>query len=295
MKPQNLYTASEAMNVLGMTQGQFQNLVRQGRLKHVIPPGRTRGMYLKKEVDELTLALNLFSSQLAGEEIQIRQTTPNDLEEEWRLASELFGNTTTAIEKRRMWLKESPDIMLSILINSEIMGYLKIGPLKKDTLDKLMRHEMTNSELTTKDFDAYSTKHPINLYIFGIGVRRGLSRTDSGYCASRLMSKAASILCEKGEQGVEIQGMYTTSYTPYGQSICERLGFKTLEWTKGKTKSYELLIADSNAYIVRPYKKSFASKQCDDKPESEQPKKQRSSKSVKTKSNNEKNAQLLPR
>ena len=72
------------------------------------------------------------------------------------------------------------------------------------------------------------------------------------------MSKAASILCEKGEHGVEIQGIYTTSYTPHGQSICERLGFKTLEWTKGKTKSYELLIADSNAYIVRPYRKSFA-------------------------------------
>ena len=257
MKPQNVYTASEAMKVLGMTQGQFQNLVRQGRLKHVIPPGRTRGMYLKKEVDELTLALNIFSSQLAGEEIQIRQTTSDNLEEEWKLASELFGNTTTAIEKRKMWLKQSPDIMLSILINSEIMGYLKIGPLKKDALDKLMRHEMTNSELTTKDFDTYNTKHPIDLYIFGIGVRRGLSRTDSGYCASRLMSKAASILCEKGEQGVEICSMYTTSYTPYGQSICERLGFKTLEWTKGKTKSYELIVAKSDAFIVRPYKKSF--------------------------------------
>ena len=44
----NLYSANEAMDRLGVTQGQFQNLVRQGKIKRIIPPGRTRGMYKKR-------------------------------------------------------------------------------------------------------------------------------------------------------------------------------------------------------------------------------------------------------
>jgi hypothetical protein len=59
----SFYTASEAMQVLGMTQGQFQNLVVHGRIKRVIPPGRTRGMYIKKEVDELAEARKSFEAQ----------------------------------------------------------------------------------------------------------------------------------------------------------------------------------------------------------------------------------------
>src|SRR5690348_10841478 len=100
---QNLYSASEAMAALGVTQGQFQNLVRQGKIKRLIPPGRTRGMYSKKEVDELALAMEIFTSQMG--DFEVRHTTVADLQEEWEIAAELFGRTTTPVENRLVWLK----------------------------------------------------------------------------------------------------------------------------------------------------------------------------------------------
>lgn len=249
---QNLYSAKEAMEKLGITQGQFQNLVRQGRLKRVLPPGRTRGVYSKKEVDELALAMEIFTMQFGDDEI--RQTTPADLEEEWNIAAELFGRTTTPVENRLVWLKASPDIMLDVYRSGEMMGYIKMAPLKKDAIWAIMRHEKVGADMTPKDFEKYTDKHPIDLFIFGIGVRRTLSREESAKYASFLISRAITILEEKAMQGVEINGMYTTSYTPYGISICQRAGFKELEWSTKKLKSFELIVAESDSILVRPYK-----------------------------------------
>jgi hypothetical protein len=252
---QNLYSASEAMTRLGFTQGQFQNLVRQGKLKRVIPPGRTRGMYSKKEVDELALAMQIFTTQFGS--VEIRQTTPADLEEEWDIAAELFGRTTTPVENRLIWLKASPDIMLDIFADGQMMGYLKMAPLKRDTIWAIMRHEKVGADMTPSDFDKYTTKYPIDIFIFGIGVRRSLSRADSAAYASSLMSHAITLLAEKGAQGVAIHGLYTTSYTPYGISICERSGFRTLEWSTSKLRSFELIVAESDSLLVKPYKKAY--------------------------------------
>lgn len=252
---QNLYSASEAMQILGATQGQFQNLVRQGKLKRVIPPGRTRGMYSKKEVDELALARQFFTSQFAS--VDIRQTTEKDLEEEFEIAAELFGRTTTPIANRLVWLKASPDIMLDIYSNDEMMGYIKMAPLKREAIDALMCHEKVGADMTPEDFDKYTTKHLIDIFVFGIGVRRSLNKDESAYYASRLMSCAAHTMAEKGAKGVEIHGIYTTSYTPYGINICERMGFRTLEWSTTKLRSFEMIVADNNSFVVRPYKAAF--------------------------------------
>lgn len=254
---QNLYTASEAMERLGMTQGQFQNLVRQGKLKRVIPPGRTRGMYAKKDVDEMALALQFFSAQFSTTDI--RQTTPESLVEEYEIARELFGNTTTPVANRLVWLEASPDIMLDIYSDGEMMGYIKIAPLKREAIDALMKHERVGADMTPQDFDMYVTNHPIDIFIFGIGVRRGLSREESGYYASRLMSRAAMQMAEKGAQGVTINGLYTTSYTPYGISICERMGFKTLPTSTTKLRSFELVVGEAKKppFLLRPYLKAF--------------------------------------
>lgn len=252
---QNLYSATEAMKALGVTQGQFQNLVRQGKLKRVIPPGRTRGMYAKKEVDELALARQFFTSQFAT--VDIRQTTEKDLEEEFEIAAELFGRTTTPIANRLVWLKASPDIMLDIYSNDEMMGYIKMAPLKREAIEAIMRHEKVGADMTPDDFDTYTTKHPIDIFVFGIGVRRSLSKDESAYYASRLMSNAATLMAEKGAKGIEIHGIYTTSYTPYGINICERMGFHTLESSTPKLRSFEMIVADNNSFVVRPYKKAF--------------------------------------
>jgi hypothetical protein len=251
----NLYSASEAMDKLGITQGQFQNLVRQGKLKRVIPPGRTRGMYAKKEVDELALARHFFVSQFAP--VEIKQTTEDDLEEEYQIATELFGRTTTPVANRLVWLKASPDIMLDVYSNDEMMGYIKMAPLKMEAIDAIMRHEKVGADMTPADFDQYTTKHPINIFVFGIGVRRSLSKDESAYYASRLMSHAATMMAEKGAKGVEIHALYTTSYTPYGINICERMGFRTLKSSTTKLRSFELIIADNNSFVVRPYKQAF--------------------------------------
>lgn len=252
---QNLYSASEAMNKLNVTQGQFQNLVRQGKLKRVIPPGRTRGMYAKKDVDELALAMQFFASQFAP--VDIRQTTETDLDEEFEIATELFGRTTTPVANRLVWLKASPDIMLDIYNNNEMMGYIKMAPLKKDAIDAIMRHEKVGADMQPDDFEPYTTKHPIDIFIFGIGVRRTLSKDESAYYASRLMSRAATLMAEKGEQGVEIHALYTTSYTPYGINICERMGFRTLGASTTKLRSFELIIAENNSFVVRPYRRAI--------------------------------------
>ena len=148
--------------------------------------------------------------------------------------------------------------MCSIFKDGEVMGYIKLAPLKKDAIWEIMQHKRVGADMTLRDFDKYTTKHPIDIFIFGLGVRRTLDRENSTYFASRLMSHAITNFAEKGAKGIEIHGLYTTSYTPYGISICERAGFKTLEWSTPKLRSFELIVAESNSILMKPYQKEFA-------------------------------------
>ena len=54
---QDTYTASEAMDKLGLSRGMFHRKVKQGLIPKIVKPGMTQGVYPKRDIDALAMSM----------------------------------------------------------------------------------------------------------------------------------------------------------------------------------------------------------------------------------------------
>ncbi len=68
------YTAGEAMKRLGLSKTMFHRKVNAGQIPKITPPGYKQGVYPKRDIDALALAMNMvFELQ---EKINFSRSTP---------------------------------------------------------------------------------------------------------------------------------------------------------------------------------------------------------------------------
>jgi hypothetical protein len=58
--PKEYDTATQVKEILNISGAMIANYVEKGRIKHVVPPGRKHGFYLKADVDRLANELQAF-------------------------------------------------------------------------------------------------------------------------------------------------------------------------------------------------------------------------------------------
>jgi myo-inositol-1(or 4)-monophosphatase len=143
--PAGLYTASQAIKKLRMPATTFHNYVRAGKIKKIVPPGRSEGYYEQAYIDEMAQASELFVLQYAAEPAIFSVATPEDA---------LLQDTLYNQEGRLM--KETPsdnsDIssLLSIAetATKEAGAYLlqKIGSAKI-TYQKALHDDLLDADL----------------------------------------------------------------------------------------------------------------------------------------------------
>ncbi len=114
-------------------------------------------------------------------------------------------------------------------LTDTVLGGVTISPLKNDTLKKLIRLEIDETQVKPEDYQPYTTSHPQDCYVIGIIARPGLAEK---YYASRLLHAALNYLVELLEHGIIIQRIYTVATTEDGDKLAQNLGFTRLpgEW-----------------------------------------------------------------
>src|SRR5215472_12934579 len=91
------YTAADARKELGLDEEAFQYWVRKGRIKKIVLPGRSQGVYSRKEVNQMRKQIEavVVAEQTKTE---FRKATVDDLEQEAKLAHLVFGSKAEARE-----------------------------------------------------------------------------------------------------------------------------------------------------------------------------------------------------
>jgi len=88
----NFYTASEARRRLGLNENSFYYLVRKGKIKKVTPPGKSQGLYPRREIDDLAAELKALIEYHERETSVFELATEDDLQEEYNIDMALFGS-----------------------------------------------------------------------------------------------------------------------------------------------------------------------------------------------------------
>lgn len=258
--PSGLYTASEAIKRLRLPSTTFHAYVRDGKIKKVVPPGRTEGYYEKTLIDQMARASELFVLQYASEPATFDVATTEDAQGIYEVIAALWGTLfTTPVEARLSWYKVNPAIDYVVKREGIVIGYITIMPMKHQIIEKLMRGEIRGWDIKPDDILPFMPGVPLECYV-GVAVRPGVYKPER--YGMRLLIGILDQLNEYARKGIFIKKMYAVSDTPDGVKLSRNLGFKEEPPALGSTfRQYILDTEESDSPFVKEYMKNLKSTQ----------------------------------
>lgn len=252
----NLYTRSEAIKKLGLPKSTFHDYVAAGKIQKVVPPGKREGYYLKKEIDDLANATQLFILQYTSEPTTFEPATEQDIEGIYQVVESLWGKAvTTPIELRRSWYKKNPLIDHVVKKQGIVVGYVGMTPLSKETLRLMLEGKKRGWNLQPEEIYTYEPGNSYDCYI-GLAVRQDIP--NAKVYAMRLIIGFYHVLVDLGTKGIKIRSLHATSHRPDGMKLCEDLGFEREPPIEGSILNrYHLDLEKSSAPFAQKYREAL--------------------------------------
>src|SRR5947207_5758410 len=140
--PKGFYTATEAIERLGMPRNTFFRYARDGKIKKVVPPGQVEGYYPKNEIDKLARAREAFTIDYAADPSVFRKAEEEDIRGIQQLYEDLLRSRgrqgSATYEERLKCFKKNPEIFYIVEQEGIIVGYLGMLPLTEENIGKIM-------------------------------------------------------------------------------------------------------------------------------------------------------------
>ncbi len=254
------YTAAQARKVLGLDEQALQYWVRKGRLHKTILPGRSQGLYLKKEVDSMAEQIEAAIIAQNAEGLSFRRATLDDLEEEYRLARIIFGrraDTPEIQQGKRAFLEKNPGIDFHLYDEGNFVGCIHIVPLKHEAIVEFLEGNVIAWLMDTENIEQFEPGKPIECLFLDALTHPGIEPIKRSAYAAYMIAKLARRLAEMGGCGVEITKVYGASRTPSGIRILKSGGFQVIKECDNGAIMFELDVMNSKEKILRGYQNAF--------------------------------------
>ena len=251
------YTAAEARKQLGLDEEAFQYWVRKDRIKKVILPGRSQGVYSKKEVANLRDQINTTLVAEQDEGVRFEKATVGSIEKEAELAHLVFGEKARAVNERTSFLKKNPSIDFHLYDQDKLVAYINVVPLKHTAIEAFMQGKIGAWKISPDDIEPYDPDKPVECLIIDMVTTPTVPPSRRTFYGSRLLSNLLQTLSDAGKQGIEITKIYAASETSTGIRILKNAGFQIIGEARKGRFSFELDIANSNEKIIESYKESL--------------------------------------
>jgi hypothetical protein len=249
--PSGFYSATEAMKRLGMARSSFYDLVEKGKIKRVIPPGRSDGYYPKTDIDRMAKAKELFILEYTEEPSTFEQATEEDIAGLYEVCKTLWRNTPS-YETRLEWYHKNREMYYIVKQDNIIVGFFGIIPIKRETLKKMMEQPGLNE--TAEDILVFEDRVPVHGVFLEIGVRSDIP-INKKY-GRHLIEGGFDVLEKLAKRGIIIEKAYAHSRTPNAINICRRMGFDETPPVEGDNKiRFEMELKKSTYPLLREYQK----------------------------------------
>ncbi len=251
----NYYKAKEAQEKLGVDKNRFNYLVRTERIKKYIPPGKTQGEYLKSEIDKLARELMAYMTyEEKGLEFA-KAKTNEDIEEEYALASLLFGNATHGIEIRHKWLEKNPDSNFIVRDHGRLVGFIELLITDHESIQKFIDGKIRGWEI--ENALPFENNTSIECIVMAMGTSPEVEVSKRRQYGAKAISGFIDFLCEElAPRHITITKFYATSSTPTGIAILKNADFSEVGQI-GKRIAFELDTTTSSSKIAIEYRKAL--------------------------------------
>lgn len=222
------YTAGQAMQKLGLTKSMFHRKVNTGQIPKVTPPGRKQGVYPKRDIDALALAMNMvFELQ---EKIVFSRSTPGDQVEEMDIGIRCFGSEfITPLPERISFQQKSEFTFWSLKVSGHVVGYISMFRFPPEFLDDILVGRHIERDITVKEVIPFTRLEPFNIYIDVMAVDPNLPHHLQHLYAGIIVSRFANVILDLRANGYLINILYTVTATPEGDNLVRKLGFRLMQ------------------------------------------------------------------
>jgi hypothetical protein len=255
-----LYTASEARERLGgMSSSSFKRLVDAGKIRKVVPPGKTQGNYLREDVDKLAEAMEqfvqIYSASEPAERLEFSQAKgKHDIQETVRIARQNLGDNAYELETRLAWFKFAPRGDYILKHEGVAIGYFSMQAIKPESIEQVFNRKNGRS-IQLEDMLPIEPGRPLDIHVSGIGIKKGISRHQTKYYGMILLNKLFDTLIDLGQQGVDIHKIWAKSSTVAGIKLCRDLGFTELGYINDEQIGFVLDLEQSGLPAIKHYQK----------------------------------------
>src|SRR5260370_42021732 len=144
--PQGMYTAREAIAVIGIPSTNFYSLVDEGTIKRIVLPDRKEGYYSRSEVDNYARNLKAIQQPYTTEKLQFGLALNEDIPAIHALTASVSGGEAHAVpeEVLRAWIRKNPQSAHILPNETEIVEYISAFSLPEATHNLHMRVHFRN-------------------------------------------------------------------------------------------------------------------------------------------------------
>lgn len=253
--PSGFYTATDAMKRLNMARSSFYDLIEKGKIKRVVPPGRSDGYYLKSDIDRMVKARELFILEYTQEASTFSKAEEDDIRGLHDVCMTLWGNVgTPSYETRMEWHRKNPEMYYVVKQDGIVVGFLALIPLRMEKLKEMMDNPGKNEE--TEDILTFEPNKITHGVFLEIGVRSDIPKNRK--YGQHLIEGAFNTLEAFSERCIIIEKAYAHSRTPDGINLCRKLGFKEIPPIEGDSRiRFELELGKSEHPLLKTYQENI--------------------------------------
>lgn len=254
------YTASQAKQVLSITDGMLYNFIRNGEIEPVKLPGRKQSVYKREQIDKLARILMPFTVRKVVKETKFMRATKEDLATIMEISNTLFGagRSVTPLERRVGWLTRNPDTYHVLKQGEQIVGYVTLLPFKPGSEKiKGLLGGTTAVAITPDDIVEFQPGVHTDIYIMSIGVLPTEDPTEKHTYGASLLRGTTNLLIELGRKGVIIETIAARSDTPDGIRLMRHIGFTEIEPLLPGKRAFIIRVEESGIPLIMQYKQAL--------------------------------------
>lgn len=167
----DLYTSSEAREILGVSTSTFKIYVDSGKIRKITPPGKKQGFYVKEDVDKLVKEREPFvhieKSSRRGKttkapgliKTDVDWMKPSDLPAILKLdytvyKEDIVGDVGLYIS----WYKKNPKITLLSFERGNrenVLAYISLVPLPEQVILSILKEDRSELSINPNEVEAY--------------------------------------------------------------------------------------------------------------------------------------------
>ena len=253
------YTGREVQRKLGITEPALRNLVNQRKLRKIIPPGRTYGVYLKEEVDTYAEKWLAFLTAKEPPKTTFEKAKAEDMEAENALAQRAIGSPgRMTAEVRRAWLAKNPAGHYLLKHDGKLVAYFWVLPVKHERLMAFMEGEIRGGDITAEDVETFEPGKPVECLLVGIASEPDVGEITRMHYVQHLLRGVRREAGQLGRKGALITKVYATSDTPTGITTAIHVGMEEYGPRVGKRLRFVLDVEKSQSFLLDDYKQGLA-------------------------------------